>query len=331
MNFPRSSVALLVIVLAAGCAEGAPPKAMSLGLGVGHPSLMQAISAHSEDLTWQPLLQPLRANPQAVYISLDDGQQLAGVYYPAKVNPAPVVVLMHWAGGNMRDWAAIAPWLQNRAADWPTLASLADRAASSEEPWRNPDWFPAIHPDASFGVLVFDYECFGLSDCTVRDHVWLEDSLSAVKFASTLEGVDPNAIMTVGASIGADGALDSCYLFNEAVVAGEAQGNCAGAFSISPGNHLTSGFTYMEGVSALTATDSTVFCLAAQEEGSTRRLCSKPSADTFHPYFYPGRAHGMVLIAPTATASDEVMGPNPLQLLLEFLSVSTGSPVAAEP
>lgn len=289
---------------------------------------MQAISAHAEDVTWPLRLQPLPATPRVVSIALEDGQQLAGVYYPAKVNPAPVVVLMHWAGGTMRDWAAIAPWLQNRAGDSPVLASLSDPGPAGSDPWRNPAWFPAMQPETSFAVLVFDYECFGLSDCAVRDHVWLEDSLSAVKFASRLEGVDPNAIMTVGASIGADGALDSCYLFNEAVAAGEAQGNCAGAFSISPGNHLTSGFTYMEGVKALTDMQSTVFCLAAQEEGSTRRLCAKPSATTFHPFIYPGRVHGMELIAPTA-AANETAEVNPLQLLLEFLSVSTGTAVAA--
>lgn len=49
---------------------------------------------------WMSQFPALPAAPQEVTITTEDGRALAGLYYPAKVNPAPIVVLMHWAGGD---------------------------------------------------------------------------------------------------------------------------------------------------------------------------------------------------------------------------------------
>src|SRR3972149_5015142 len=191
----------------------------------------------------------------------------------AKLNPAPIVVLMHWAGGDMRDWVAIAPWLQNRPDELSLASRLARPAVQIDGPWLDPSWFPVITPEASFGALIFDYNGFGQTPYAAADDSLLQDSLAAVTFASTLEGADPNMIVAAGASIGADGAVDGCYLFNEAVAAGEAEGGCLGALSLSPGNYLTPDFTYTEAVKALSDAQHLVFCLAGEGDKFSAQTC----------------------------------------------------------
>jgi hypothetical protein len=44
--------------------------------------------------------EPLPADLQEIEFEAQDGQLLHGTYYPAGVNPAPVIVLMHWAPGD---------------------------------------------------------------------------------------------------------------------------------------------------------------------------------------------------------------------------------------
>lgn len=260
---------------------------------------------------------PLEATPRSIEFQTEDGHALSGMYYPAKVNPAPIVVLFHWAGGDKGDWAAIAPWLQNRADE------VSPQTRGGEAPWLDASWFPEMPTDRSYGVFVFDFECFGASSCDIRDFAWLQDALAAMKVASSLEGANPNAIMTVGASIGADGALDGCYMFNLAVLQGEARGQCVGAFSMSPGNHLTHTFTYAQAVPELTGLRFVVYCLTSAADGPSHRMCTQPQVETYASYVYPGRAHGMNLIAPESAPSKPTTEANALELLLQFLAAAT--------
>jgi hypothetical protein len=179
--------------------------------------------------------------------------------------------------------------------------------------------------EMSFGVFVFDFECFGGSSCEIRDFAWLQDALAAMKLASHLEGANPNAIMTVGASIGADGALDGCYMFNLAVLQGEAHGQCVGAFSMSPGNHLTHTFTYAEAVPELTGLRFTVYCLTSAADGPSHRMCTQPQVETYASYIFSGRAHGMNLLTPDLAPSEPATDANALELLLQFLVNASGA------
>ncbi|HEY4717913.1 MAG TPA: hypothetical protein VIH14_02770 [Anaerolineales bacterium] len=289
----------------------------------------------SLDTAWLSQDPPLEAAPQEVEIPTADGRTLAGMYYPSKVNPAPIVVLMHWAGGDMRDWVAIAPWLQNRPDELSLASRLARPAVQIDGPWLDPSWFPAITPEASFGALIFDYNGFGQTPYAAADDSLLQDSLAAVTFASTLEGADPNMIVAAGASIGADGAVDGCYLFNEAVAAGEAQGQCLGALSLSPGNFLTGQFTYTKATQTLTESEVVVYCLAAEDDGEAWDVCEElenlPSyrIDAI-PFEYAGDLHGMMLVDPEINPIDPANGLNALQIFLEFLEAATQLPVAAE-
>jgi hypothetical protein len=284
----------------------------------------------SQAEAWTSLLPALPADPQAVEITTSDSRTLVGEYYPAKVNPAPILVLMHWAGGDRLDWQVIAPWLQNRPDE--RLPGGFEEAVPT---WMQRTWFPALLPEASFGVLIFDYSCFGESECTNSGDAWLQDSLAAVMFASTLEGANPLHILTMGASIGADGAVDGCYLFNEAVASGEAAGRCVGALSLSPGDFLTTEFTYAEASQALNGEDNFVYCLAAEGDTFAWAACEtlqalEPFGELDFTFQYAGDFHGMFLVDPELTSIDPDNGQNALQILLEFLEAATQLPVAAD-
>ena len=62
---------------------------------------------------------PQPPEPQEITFQASDGQTLRGYYYPAAVNPAPLVVFMHWMGGDMSDWYKIAVWVHNRGLKNP--------------------------------------------------------------------------------------------------------------------------------------------------------------------------------------------------------------------
>ena len=73
----------------------------------------------------------LPPEPQEITFKASDGQALTGYYYPAAVSPAPVVVFMHWVGGDLSDWYEVAPWLQNRGLKNPFTNP-------GSEPWWDP-------------------------------------------------------------------------------------------------------------------------------------------------------------------------------------------------
>ncbi|MCL5428938.1 MAG: hypothetical protein M1347_03920 [Chloroflexi bacterium] len=284
---------------------------------------------------WLSQFPALPAAPQEVSIPTVQGRSLAGIYYTAKVNPAPIVVLMHWAGGDKTDWRAITPWLQNRADELSHKVGFARLIGQVEGPWLDPSWFPDILPEASFGVLVFDYGGFG--DSPLGEHTELDDSLAALEFASTLEGVNPDQIITMGASIGADGAVDACYLFNMAVAEDGVSGRCVGAMALSPGNFFmapfgTADFTFSEAAAALLEDGNYVGCLGAIEDAEAGRICIDLGAFTSGtvpptPFVYEGDNHGMFLIDPALTPFQPPVDENALQIFLQFLEHATGLPI----
>jgi hypothetical protein len=199
-------------------------------------------------------LPPLPADPQTVEFESGDGVTLVGTYFPAAVNPAPIVVLMHWAGGTQEDWFApglgwpqLALILQNRQEEASGGTHLASRIAAF---------------DASYGVLTFNFRSFAPSGDGDWDDMYM-DAQAAVQFAKTLEGVDPTRILTAGASIGADGAADGC-LMN-----GVRDPACIGTISLSPGSYI--GLDYVE--TALALGDLPIACIAAESDTPSYSTC----------------------------------------------------------
>jgi len=236
---------------------------------------------------------PLPPEPQRIEFQAEDGEPLVGTYYPAAVNPAPVVVLMHWAPGDQQDWVEIARWLQNRGQ----TSAVSGQAGL---PWLDPSWFPPMPDDLSFAVFTFDFRgCTG--GCAQMDQAgWLLDAIAAVETARELPGVDPDRLAAIGASIGADGAVDAC---------GE---GCLGGLSLSPGSYLN--VAYDEAVEALGDEDPAkpAWCLAAEGDGQSAQACRSASGDHYWMHIHPGDAHGMLLITPDTD-------PDTLVVMLDFL------------
>jgi len=247
----------------------------------------------AETPTAQPP-QALSPEPQVIEFQAEDGQTLSGTYYPAATDSAPCVILMHWAPGDQTVWALIAPWLQNRV-------DLAGIAPPTDATWHDYTWFPPVPEGESYAVFTFTFRgCEG--GCREFDREgWLLDAKAAVETARTLPGVDADRIATVGASIGADGAVNSC-----------AEG-CRGAFSLSPGSYLT--VDYATDVARLASSDPPVpvKCVAAEGDTTSADACAAASGDSYEMVIHPGDDHGMQLIRPDAD-------PETLQSILDFLA-----------
>jgi len=249
-------------------------------------------------------LAALPAEPQQIAFKAGDGQDLVGRYYPGATNPAPLVVLMHWAPGDQYDWRAIAAWLQNRGLVQEGLGG---------QPWLDGSWFPPLPDGHSYGVFTFTFRnCEGGCKNFVRA-AWLIDARAAMEVARQLEGVDPNRLVGIGASIGADGAIDGCIWLNTI-----SPNSCQGALSLSPGDYLT--VPYRAAVEELGGGElpKPAVCLYAEGDVEPRRSCEAAKGDHYIAVKYSGSDHGMTLIQP---GSD----PNPLQLILDFLADSIGS------
>ncbi len=246
--------------------------------------------------------EPLPAEPRQIEFQSADGETLRGMYYPAAQNPAPLIILMHWAPGDQNDWSEIAYWLQNRG-----LGSESG-GASPDMPWKDRSWFPVLGEEKSFAVFTFTFRgceggCKDFSP-TVRQQ-WLSDAQSAVLKASELEGIIPGQIVMVGASIGADGAADGCAYLNTVQ-----ENTCQGAFSLSPGDYLR--LPYIGTVSNMGGKPA--WCLFSTDDTESAQVCKQAAGDNYKPIEYAGSAHGMSLIAPD-------VDPNPLHLLLDFLAL----------
>ncbi|TAK13498.1 MAG: hypothetical protein EPO32_05375 [Anaerolineae bacterium] len=330
-SLPTLFVALALLLSACGgtATEAAPPDEPAAPTDAPPPeasATTEPTSAAPPDAQpvdgspWQSEFDPLPAEPVAVSIPTADGRALSGMYYPAKVNPAPIVVMMHWAGGDQYDWWELAPWLQNRADEY---APGAWPGTGVNGPWLNPSWFPLVLPEASFGVLVFDFGGYGSSPRGSSPDSDLQDVLAAVRFAATLDGVDPARVLALGGSLGADGALDACVLFNRDPSEGAA---CIGSLSLSPGNYLGAPFSYTEGALELGDAGHSVYCLAAENDRESGHVCAEPEHENYYGYIYSGDDHAMFLIQPYKMPSTPPQSSETLKLVLEWLALATGLP-----
>ena len=234
-----------------------------------------------------------------------DGRTLKGTYFPASFSPAPMVVMMHWAPGDQSDMRELAFWLQNRGLS----EFQADNPPS--RPWLDPSWFPQLGEERSYGVFTFTFDgCEGGCNSFDREK-WQLDAQAAVQTAYTLEGVDPTRIVTVGASIGADGAADGCIYLNS-----EYPGSCQGAFSLSPGDYLT--LSYADVIEQLHSLEpaAITYCLYATGDPESAAVCQPlPESEAGKIIAYETNFHGMLLVQPN-------LEHDTLGLMIEFLDVT---------
>ena len=311
--FKAAALMLALSLLIAACGTATPP-----------PVTEQATQPPEAVVTEPPAQVPteppaapektlsgLDANPQRVEFQAEDGKNLVGYYYPSKYANAPVVILMHWAGGDLTDWCEIAPWLQNRADENPVKPERCADAgarlpASIAATWLDPSWFPPMNAEASLAVFAFDFRGYGESEAGGSGIELTLDAKAAFATASGLTGVDASRMASIGASIGADGAPDGCLLYNE-----EAGSGCVGALSLSPGNFL--GMDYASTVTELAPTP--VWCLTSDGDVGSFPTCNAASGENYRTVIYTGsNQHGMTLLAPE-------FDPQPMILIQEFLEL----------
>ncbi len=251
----------------------------------------------------------LPVDPQEILFQAADSQELKGFYYPsASKQPASLVVLMHWVGGDMSDWYEIAPWLQNRGLKNPFTTP-------SGFGWWIPSWFPPLASDQSYGVFIFSFRnCAPFPDgCRLFDvNGWTLDAQAALQKAATLEGVDPNRISVIGSSIGADGAVDACAWINS-----QKPGGCRGALSLSPGDFLE--ISYSETVKQLGELTEPVpaWCFADEKEISFCNAAEQMGNDLFHKIEFPRGGHGNHLLS-------RLVKPSAMEGILDFLKITIG-------
>ena len=241
---------------------------------------------------------PLPADPVAMSFSARDGVELQGTFYPAAEVNAPVIVLLHWAPGDQSDWRAIAAWLQNRG-----LEVAADGAS---EPWLDSSWFPEFADEYSFNIFTFTFRgCEG--GCQAFDRKgWRLDIEAAMTEVIRMENINRSQVLTIGASIGADGAAYGCHFYNTEL------GGCQGAFSLSPGGYLD--LPYAQEVTSLESEliGRPAWCLYAEGDSESAVACQDATGMLYRAVDYSGNLHGMRLINPE-------QAPNPLTLILDFI------------
>jgi len=249
--------------------------------------------------TAKPGFTPLPAEPQRIEFASEDGTLLVGMYYPAAANPAPVVVLMHWAGGDKNDWVYVgmAAWLQNRGLESPS--------APGSLPFDNPYPFTPLPADLSYSVFLFDFRNFGESAASSLPFsqsgpLWEADARAAYARVQALPGVDPAQVVGIGASIGADAVVDAC---------GEI---CLGALSLGPGSYLD--VPYPEAVSEVDQAGKPVWCVGAEDDPPAAQACRSASGEHYQAQIYTAGGHAMSLFR-----AENDLQPTLDSLIVEFL------------
>ena len=232
-----------------------------------------------------------------------DGRELVGYFYPAWKPNAPVVVLMHEFRSSQAAWqeSAIIPWMQNWGA-LDTSGQVYVYAGGR---------LPQMPKDLSFAVFTFDFRGHGESlplldspDGSKYSAEFLLDAKAAYAAARTMPGVDPNKVIGIGASIGADAVVEACGSI------------CSGAFSVSPGNWLK--VDYSNAAQAVLKRGRPVRCMYSVNDPPTPQTCwSLAPSDLYKIFAYPGIKHGMTFFVPRKMEDD--FGAN----LLEFLQAAS--------
>ena len=294
-SMPALAVLLFVSFLLAACGPAA--QTPDLSPTPETETVTEALPTDGPAPTVAPA-EPLPADPVAMTFTARDGVELQGTLYPAAEINAPVIVLMHWAPGDQRDWRAVAAWLQNR--------DLQVEPGGADEPWLDSSWFPEFGDEYSFNVFTFTFRgCEG--GCTTFDREgWRLDAEAAMNQVIRMDNIDRSRVLTIGASIGADGAAYGCHYYNTEL------GGCQGAFSLSPGGYLN--IPYAQEVTSLEAEliGRPAWCLYAEGDSESAAACGETSGLLFRAIDYSGSLHGMRLINPD-------QDPNPLNLILDFI------------
>ena len=171
--------------------------------------------------------------------------------------------------------------------------------------------FPDLPSSTSFNVLTFTFRgCQGGCSQVIPEE-WLQDANASLEAARGLQGVNPDQLIVIGASIGGDAAISSCA----SLLAKETRG-CLGALSFSPGNYL--GESYADLVAVLESADPPrpAWCFYDDADPNAG-ICEEAAGTLYYKQSWEGgNLNGMHLITST-------LDPLPLLQMVEFLKSAT--------
>jgi photosystem II stability/assembly factor-like uncharacterized protein len=226
----------------------------------------------------------LPTEPQNVTLSAANGETFQAVYYPPSTSPAPVVILMHQVNKNMHQWDAVAAWL------WKGEIS---QYTDAENSWLNSTWFPENTLAERPAVLVFNYRDCGMEACyRPSNQQVLKDAQTALQYVLTLPATDVNEITVIGTSVGADAALNSCFLLQD-----DTDYACKNVLAFSPGSYLD--YKSESVIKVLTLHGSRVYCFAARADIESATICLNPDhSDQYVSFVGKGLQHGIEIFSP---------------------------------
>jgi hypothetical protein len=297
-----ASLILILIGFLSSCqtqvGDLSPPTDLPLPTTPSATSDIEGQSSQSDGLEEET--NPLTPDPLEVVFFSGDGVEIQGRFFPAATLDQPVVVLMHWYQGDQGEWEEIAYWLQNRGGSG-TLRGV---------PWLDPSWFPDLPSSTSYNVLTFTFrECQGGCSQVIPEE-WLQDANASLQAARGLQGVNPDQVIVIGASIGGDAAISSCASLLE-----KDQG-CLGALSFSPGNYLDESYADLVGVLENATPPRPAWCFYDDADPNAG-ICEEAAGNLYYNQSWEGgNLNGMHLITST-------LDPLPLQQMVEFLRSAT--------
>ncbi len=243
-------------------------------------------------------------NPQGerITIQTEDGLELVGYYYIAPQPNSPVVILMHQFRSNQAEaWPAsdLIPWLQN----YPVKGENPPEPTFSAQ-----GKLPLLPPELHFNVLTFDFRGHGESQGQAASATtsemgqgFLLDAKAAYARAALLPNADPNKIIGIGTSIGADAVVDAC-----------GQG-CIGAFAISPGSYL--GLGWYDNAYRVINSGRPVRCMYSVNDVPSANACTSLTENAFYKVLAAeGKKHGQDFLEPRKMEAD--FGRTMLEFLL---------------
>jgi hypothetical protein len=261
--------------------------ACATATGTGTPSGGEAPdkpSAEPDQTEEEPEAAPTPPPPQRVEFPLEDGMTIVGMFYPPTFPLTPGVLLLHQMGTDKEVWEPLPQVLRGEA---PT-----------------PDG-RSLPVEQGYAVLTIDIPGHGETGGTYENAAALAAVRAALAFFRTLDGIDPDRIVIMGASIGADAAVDEC---------GE---GCVGAISLSPGSWLD--IPYGAALAQLLElSDPPVLCVASANDRPSPETCEEGQPvglSDYQVHIYDGSAHGNYLL----TTPDLMPAPEPYDLILDWL------------
>jgi hypothetical protein len=236
--------------------------------------------------------------PMIVSYLAPDENLVDARFFPPEFDLAPFAVLMHqFDRDNVEQWEAFGYWLNNRLPDTPTGDAV----------YQDPTWFPDPTDEFNMGVLTFPFrgcEDGGCEGAPRDPQGWIADAQGALAFGYEVPFIAPDMIVAIGASIGADAAVEACRRLL-------ADGfECAGVLAISPGGYLENDFA--AGVADLAEGGVPVWCYAAEGDQESAQTCEAAQGEGYEVFLVEGDAHGIQLANPD-------INPSLPEVIVQFL------------